>query len=583
MAGGAEDTDGVSVPAGEIALNGGTLRDVATGLLVLRGHEALAADPSRRVDGVRPAIESVRVSAAANSALGAGDVLRYEVAFSEPVFARGVTEFALGFFHEVDPPSISGWRSARFAGRLDGTTLAFDYTIGSADRGRWAGLFTNSALRNGRIVDAVGQAHRPAESEVTRALTIDGSRQGTDTVGPVVRSIAFAGAAPHDVTGNGEGDTYKQGDAVEVAVTFSEAVTVDTTGGTPTLALDVGGTTRAAAYASGTGTATLTFGYTVVQGDADDDGVAVPAGSIALAGGTLADAAGNAAARGHEALAPDPARRVDGSSAVVTGIAFAGVAPRAAADSTADTYWAGDAIEVAVTFSEAVTVDTAGGTPTLALDVGGVTRAAAYASGTGTATLTFAYTVARGEEDADGVAVPAGSIALAGGTLADAAGIPPALAHDALDADPARKVDGSLVPPTITGIEFAGEAPLDTDRDGVGDTYAVGDIIEVAVTFSRAVKVDIADARPRLALEVGTAEWPAAYASGSGTATLAFALRVREDVGSDTDGVRVPAGRIALNGGAIGDAAGPALLAHTGLAADDTRRVDAVAPRLGRH
>ena len=53
------------------------------------------------------------------------------------------------------------------------------------------------------------------------------------------------------VTSNpGTDDTYALGDTIEVALTFSEAVTVT---GAPYLLIDVGGTNRGASYDSGTG------------------------------------------------------------------------------------------------------------------------------------------------------------------------------------------------------------------------------------------------------------------------------------------------------------------------------------------
>ena len=67
-----------------------------------------------------------------------------------------------------------------------------------------------------------------------------------------------------------------------------------------------------------------------------------------------------------------------------------------------DTYAAGDAIRVRVTFGETVTVDTAQGAPRLKLDLGGAEgsgeRWASYASGSGEAALTFAYAVAAGDD-----------------------------------------------------------------------------------------------------------------------------------------------------------------------------------------
>ncbi|WP_369062260.1 Ig-like domain-containing protein [Caulobacter sp. 73W] len=90
--------------------------------------------------------------------------------------------------------------------------------------------------------------------------------------------------------------SYRAGSSLDFTVNFNEAVTVDTTNGTPALSLtlDIGGT-RQATYVSGSGTSALVFRYTVQSGDADTNGVAL-GGSIALNSGTIRDTAGNAAA-----------------------------------------------------------------------------------------------------------------------------------------------------------------------------------------------------------------------------------------------------------------------------------------------
>ena len=106
---------------------------------------------------------------------------------------------------------------------------------------------------------------------------------------------------------------------------------------------------RGGVFASGTGTATLTFSYTVAVGDADGDGVSVPAGSIALEGGTLKDTADDdAAALGHDGTAADANRKVDGLAARVASLAFSGAAPRDADnDGTPETYRRNDRVSVA--------------------------------------------------------------------------------------------------------------------------------------------------------------------------------------------------------------------------------------------
>ena len=75
-----------------------------------------------------------------------------------------------------------------------------------------------------------------------------------------------------------------------------------------------------------------------------------------------------------------------------------------------ETYAAGDAIEVTVTFAESMTVDTTDGTPQIGLTIGTMPKLAGYANGSGTAALVFSYTVAEGDLDPDGVSTGAGSI-----------------------------------------------------------------------------------------------------------------------------------------------------------------------------
>ena len=89
----------------------------------------------------------------------------------------------------------------------------------------------------------------------------------------------------------GTDNTYAAGDKIEVTVTFSEAVTVTTTNGTPRLSIDIGDQPRNIPYdrydRAGTGTGQLIFSYTVFIGDMDPDGISVKANGIALGGGTI--------------------------------------------------------------------------------------------------------------------------------------------------------------------------------------------------------------------------------------------------------------------------------------------------------
>ena len=111
---------------------------------------------------------------------------------------------------------------------------------------------------------------------------------GADTTRPGVSSAAITSVPA-------SGQTYAAGEAIEVTLTFDEAVAVDATAGQPGLSLQVGTVTRDALYVSGRGTTALVFRYRVQEGDMDSDGIGWSATALGLNGGSLADRSGNAA------------------------------------------------------------------------------------------------------------------------------------------------------------------------------------------------------------------------------------------------------------------------------------------------
>ena len=100
-----------------------------------------------------------------------------------------------------------------------------------------------------------------------------------DTTTPVISAI---GESPSS------GD-FNVGNTVTLTLDMSEAVTVNTTGGTPTLTLNDGGT---ATYTGGSGTSALTFNYTVGSGQ---NTAALAATAVNLNGASITDGAGNVA------------------------------------------------------------------------------------------------------------------------------------------------------------------------------------------------------------------------------------------------------------------------------------------------
>ena len=140
-------------------------------------------------------------------------------------------------------------------------------------------------------------------------LRVDGTNPGPGGPAPRtnlrVNAVRFTGTPA-------SGDAYRPDERIQVAVTFSEAVTV---AGTPQLGLTIGAETRQATYDASQSKGTLlVFTYAVQTTDSDTDGISIPANALNPNGGTisLASDSTSAAALGHVAVAPDPARKVAG-------------------------------------------------------------------------------------------------------------------------------------------------------------------------------------------------------------------------------------------------------------------------------
>ncbi len=374
---------------------------------------------------------------------------------------------------------------------LTGATLASVWPLGA------------TAAANDWIFFLVPDSTGPIEFELLTGRACGGSAKGIcSTDGAVLSSVEgspsvipgreTAAAAAPTVTGAalsaGAGGAGA-GEAIEVTVRFSEPVTVDASGGTPSIGIVAGGAARRAPYARGSGTAALVFAYTVTAADGAVGGARVAENALALNGGTIRSGAGVNADLAYD-LAP-----------AVTGVSIA-----APGD---DGRWdAGDAAEVTVRFSEAVTVATEDGTPSIGIEVGGQARRAPYARGSGTAVLAFAYTVTAEDGAIDGVRVVENGLALGGGTIRDGSGNNAVLAHEAA----AR----AAVPASAEATAQAdGPALRVADaRAREGADAAIGFTVTLAPAASAPVTVDWATAD-------GTAKAGEDYTAASGTLVFA--------------------------------------------------------------
>ena len=262
------------------------------------------------------------------------------------------------------------------------------------------------------------------------------SGRDVDNRTPSVTGVAFAEPAPAPACAIPEKIAYKIDDTIEVDVTFTEAVRVS---GQPVVTLDIGGEPRPAVYVSGSGSDTLVFAYTVVEGDPEADGIAIAAGALTEppGSGIVTEAGGRTVQPGHDAVAAD--RPVDG------------VRPRATAAEAAGP-------RVTVTWSERlceapVPSDAGGFRVKIGSADGPAVDAVAVAGAT--TVLTLADAIADGTQDATLEYTPPSS----GAKIRDAAGND-AAAFPRTGADPADALEVTVTPDT-RAPELAGTPTVD--------------------------------------------------------------------------------------------------------------------------
>ncbi|WP_232279989.1 Ig-like domain-containing protein [Shewanella denitrificans] len=525
------DSDGIAI--GTLATNGGTLRDGAGNNANLTLN-SVGPTSSVLVDAVAPTVSSVNVPA--NATYVSGQNLDFTINFDENITVNtggGTPQLALTI-------GATG-RQASYQSGSGTSSLLYRYTVQSGDADSDGIVISSLASNGGTLRDGAGNNANLTLNSVGSTASVL-----VDAVTPIVSSV--------NVPAN---TTYVSGQNLDFTINFDENITVNTGGGTPQLALIIGATTRQATYLSGSGTSSLLYRYTVQNGDTDSDGIAI--GSLASNGGTLRDGAGNNANLTLNSVGSTASVLVDAAAPSISSVNVPANA----------TYVSGQNLDFSINFDENITVNTAGGTPQLALTIGSTTRQAAYLSGSGTSSLMYRYTVQNGDLDSDGIAI--GTLSSNGGTLRDAIGNNANLTLNSVGSTAAVLVDATA--PTVTSV-------TSSTLDG---SYKLGDVIALQVLFGEVVTVT---GTPQLTLETGTIDRVVNYSSGTGSSTLIFNYTVQVgDVSSDLDYAVTTA--LALNGGSIKDAAGnDATLtlvtpgAVNSLGANKALVVDGVAPTM---
>jgi hypothetical protein len=150
--------------------------------------------------------------------------------------------------------------------------------IGSCSISGSSGSCSVTGLTNGQTYTFKAKANASGYTDSAYSLASLGTiPSAPDTTAPTVIGVTST---------NG---TYKTGDVVTIVVAMSEAVMVT---GSPTLVLATTPTSRNATYASGSGTNSLTFNYTVQETDTAAD---LNYAAISSLSGTIKDASDNSA------------------------------------------------------------------------------------------------------------------------------------------------------------------------------------------------------------------------------------------------------------------------------------------------
>ncbi|MES2942553.1 MAG: FG-GAP-like repeat-containing protein, partial [Pseudomonadota bacterium] len=233
-------------------------------------------------------------------------------------------------------------------------------------------------------------------------------------------TLVFINAGPTaPVTTTTLNGTYGIGSIISLQIAFSENVFVDTTGGTPTLALSSG---RDAVFTSVSG-GVLTFSYTVQAGDVSADLDSTGVSALALNGGTIQDAAGN------NAILTLAVPGAAGSLAANADLVIDGTAPTLIITSSDSSLGKGETALITFSFSEDPGASFAWNGSTGDVVVTGGTLSALSGSGL-SRTATFTPTA--------GIAAGAASITVAASSYTDAAGndggagMTPSVSYDTL-------------------------------------------------------------------------------------------------------------------------------------------------------
>ena len=154
------------------------------------------------------------------------------------------------------------------------------YILAAADEGKTIKVrvsYTDESLYEESLTSA------PTATVASRQTSSQRSQKQNSVAPTITGSPALS-----DAGSDGE---WTPGETVQVTLTFSEEVNVDTTDGTPSIGIQLGGTLdHSASYTSGSGKTKLVFSHTLTDDDGSHSSMFVPENSLTLNDGTITSA-----------------------------------------------------------------------------------------------------------------------------------------------------------------------------------------------------------------------------------------------------------------------------------------------------
>jgi len=532
------DLDYASTSA--LALNGGTIRDLATNnanltLAALDPTGTLGDNKAIVIDTENPTVVSILRETPADELTNATSLV-FQVTFSEDVSGTvDLADFAVNSTSSAIVSDVTAVSGTQYNVTVSGGNLAtFNGTVGLN-------------LAAGADIDDAG-----GNNVLIQEPTLPENDQ-TYTVDRTVPTIT-------NVTSTVEDGIYKTGDAIAITVTFSEIVNVT---GTPTLTLETGDTDEVVPLTEGSGTTTLVFTYTVQEGDATDDLEYLNANALLLpAGATVLDRAGNDASL----ILPNPGN--PNSLSANKDIAIDTIIPELTSI-TRQNPTDGQTTATAVTFRLSFTEVVENLNPEDFTITGGSTATVSNIVNS-SGNVVFDVTVSGGDIGDDTFSGTLGLALAATSDISDAADNLAILATDA----------------AVETYIFDNTAPavLSVTAQQDNGIYGVGDEILIEVTFDDGVAVT---GTPTLTLETGADDAIATYVSGDGTDTLVFTYTVRAgdetmDLDYQSTSALAVGADIAIQDefGNNADLTLPEPGAADSLGANKNLRIDTIAPSL---